>query len=119
MVIRSQKGLDRVFHALADPTRRRIVEKLTRAEHGVMELAAEFEMSQPAVTKHLNVLQKAGIIARHKEGRRRVCRLKPRALERSARWIESCRDFWNARLDALEELLAEPGLTEESGDVDT
>ena len=86
-----------MFHALADPTRRRIVEKLSRAEHGVMELAAEFSMSQPAVTKHLNVLQKAGIIARHKEGRRRVCRLKPRALEGSARWIERCRDFWNAR----------------------
>ena len=66
-----------------------------------------FDMSQPAITKHLNVLQTAGLIHRKKAGRQRLCRFKPHALSVSLGWIERCRRYWNARLDALEEFLAE------------
>ena len=71
------------------------------------ELARQFVISQPAVTKHLNVLERAGLIARNKQGRQRFCRLQPNALQGSLDWIERCRDFWEQRLDALEEFLAE------------
>src|SRR5262245_29859647 len=106
MVIK-QAMLDRVFHALADPTRRRIVETLTCRDEPVMALAGRFSMSQPAVTKHLNVLERAGLITRRKDGRNRWCRLKPDTLEQSRAWIDRCRRFWNERLDMLEQLLAE------------
>src|SRR6516162_3492696 len=100
-------GLDRVFQALGDPTRRRILERLARAEQPVMELARRFTISQPAVTKHLHVLEAAGLIARRKEGRVRWCRLLPGVLSGPQQWIERCRSMWEDRLDALEEYLAE------------
>lgn len=106
MVIK-QPSLDRVFQALVDPTRRRILETLARRDEPVMSLAGRFAMSQPAVTKHLNVLERAGLIRRRKLGRQRVCQLQPDHLLKSREWIDRCRDFWNQRLDALEELLAE------------
>lgn len=99
--------LDRLFHALADPTRRRIVHDLARGDRTVMDLARQFTMSQPAVTKHLNVLEAAGLIARRREGRRRRCSLRPRALRRPAAWLRRYESLWNRRLDALERLLAE------------
>ena len=98
---------DRVFRALADPTRRRILERLARRDHVVSELVAQFDISQPAVTKHLNVLAEARLVSRHKRGRERVCRIEPAALQHTADWIESCRALWNRRLDALETLMAE------------
>ena len=100
-------GLVRVFHALADPTRRRIIERLAGREHTVMELARDFTISQPAVTKHLNVLAQAGIITRRREGRLRYCRLRPASLQGSLTWLARYRRLWNDRLDALEGLLAE------------
>ncbi len=106
--------LDRVFHALADPTRRRIVHDLARGERTVMDLARQFTMSQPAVTKHLNVLEAAGLIVRRREGRRRHCALRPRALRRPAAWLRRYESLWNRRLDALERLLAESAPEEES-----
>lgn len=106
--------LDRVFHALADPTRRRIVHDLARGDRTVMDLARQFAMSQPAVTKHLNVLEAAGLIARHRDGRRRRCTLRPRALRRPAAWLRRYESLWHQRLDALERLLAEPPSEEES-----
>jgi DNA-binding transcriptional ArsR family regulator len=106
--------LDRVFHALADPTRRRIVHDLARGDRTVMDLARQFTMSQPAVTKHLNVLEAAGLIVRRREGRRRHCALRPRALRRPAAWLRRYESLWNRRLDALERLLAEPPTEEES-----
>jgi len=106
MVMRSP-ALDRVFHALADPTRRRIIEQLARRERSVMELARDFTISQPAVTKHLNVLAQARIITRRREGRLRYCRLRPAALDGSLAWLARYRRLWNVRLDALEGLLAE------------
>ena len=105
--------LDRVFHALADPTRRRIVHDLARGERTVMALARQFAMSQPAVTKHLNVLEAAGVIARRREGRRRHCSLRPGALRRPAAWLRRYESLWNRRLDALERLLAESASEEE------
>jgi DNA-binding transcriptional ArsR family regulator len=105
MVIK-QLPLDRVFQALADPTRRRILESLARGEEPVMSLAGRFAMSQPAVTKHLNVLERAGLIRRRKSGRQRLCQLQPNHLQFSRDWIDRCRNFWNQRLDALEELLS-------------
>lgn len=107
MVIKSPPALDRVFHALADPTRRRIVEQLARREHTVMELARDFTISQPAVTKHLNVLADAQIITRRREGRLRYCRLRRAALDDSLAWMARYRRLWNDRLDALEGLLAD------------
>jgi DNA-binding transcriptional ArsR family regulator len=112
MVIKQSPALDRVFHALADPTRRGIVERLARGERTVMDLARDFTISQPAVTKHLNVLAKAEIITRRREGRRRFCRLRPASLDASLGWLTRYRRLWNDRLDALETLLAEE-LTQE------
>ena len=99
--------LDLAFHALSDPTRRRIVERLARGDHPVMELARQFSISQPAVTKHLDALETAGIIGRRRAGRQRICYLRPRALESSVEWIARCRRFWNQRFDALDTLLTE------------
>lgn len=107
MVIKNSVVLDRVFHALADATRRRIVERLARGERTVMDLARDFTISQPAVTKHLNVLAEARIITRRREGRLRYCRLRPASLEGSLVWLARYRRLWNDRLDALEALLAE------------
>ena len=107
MVITSPPALDRVFHALADPTRRRIIQQLARRECTVMELARDFTISQPAVTKHLNVLAEARIITRRREGRLRYCRLRPAALDAPLTWLGRYRRLWNDRLDALEALLAE------------
>jgi DNA-binding transcriptional ArsR family regulator len=105
--MKNRPQLDRVFHALADPTRRAILENLARQDQAVMELAGRFAISQPAVTKHLRVLEKAGLITRRKMGRSRCCRIRPGALQGSLDWIQRCRRFWNERLDALEELLTE------------
>lgn len=104
--------LDLAFHALADPTRRRIVERLARGEHAVMEIAREFSISQPAVTKHLDTLESAGIIGRRRAGRQRICYLRPDALNSSVEWIGRCRRFWHQRFDALDTLLAETSSTE-------
>jgi DNA-binding transcriptional ArsR family regulator len=106
MVITPPPALDRVFHALSDPTRRRIIEQLARRESTVMELARAFTISQPAVTKHLNVLAEARIITRRREGRLRYCRLRPAALAAPLTWLGRYRRLWNDRLDALEALLA-------------
>ena len=103
----SSPRLDRAFHALADPTRRRIVERLARGDHPVMEIAREFSISQPAITKHLDALERAGIIGRRRVGRQRICFLRPRAMERSVEWIARCRRLWNQRFDALDTLLAD------------
>lgn len=80
--------LDAVFSALADPTRRAIMARLARGEAGVMELAAPFALSQPTITKHLQVLERAGLIVRRRDGRHRLCRLAAHALAEAAEWLE-------------------------------
>ncbi len=97
--------LSTTFAALADPTRRAILNRLTRGETSVSELAKPFKMTMPAISKHLKVLEKAGLIERGREAQWRPCRLKARPLREVADWVEQYRQFWEARLDRLEEYL--------------
>jgi DNA-binding transcriptional ArsR family regulator len=113
MVISRDERLDRVFQALADPTRRRILERLAAGDQPVSELVRHFDMSQPAVTKHLNVLQRAGLITRHRSGRLRLSRARHDALRSPMRWMRRYTRLWNDRLDTLEALLANPTLRKE------
>ena len=99
--------LSTTFSALADPTRRAILGRLSRGEKSVTDLAKPFKMSLPAVSKHLKVLEKAGLIERGREAQWRPCRLKPRPLKGAADWLEQYRQFWEERLDRLEEYLRE------------
>lgn len=92
---------DDAFLALADPTRRAIVERLASGDATVSELAAPFDMALPSVSKHLRVLERAGLMTQEKVGRTRVCRLSRAPLDDLARWLSRYTDFWNDRLDAL------------------
>jgi DNA-binding transcriptional ArsR family regulator len=107
--------LDLTFAALADPTRRAILARLATGEASVMELAEPFAMSQPAISKHLKVLERAGLISRSKDAQRRPRRLTAKPLAEATEWLEAYRQFWEGsfvRLDAvLEELQAEPAKT--------
>jgi DNA-binding transcriptional ArsR family regulator len=97
--------LDRAFAALADPTRRALMVSLTRGERSVGDLAAPFPISLVAVSKHLGVLEQAGLITRRRVGRIRVCALVPDSLAEASAWIERHRTFWNERLDGLDSFL--------------
>jgi DNA-binding transcriptional ArsR family regulator len=99
--------LDLVFGALADPTRRRILIRLASGEASVSELAKPSGISQPAISKHLKVLERAGLIARGKDAQRRPSRLKADALDDASRWVEGLRRAWEGRLDQLGEYLQE------------
>jgi len=103
--------LDSTFAALADPTRRAILARLASGDASVMELAKPFDMSQPAISKHLKVLERAGLISRGRDAQRRPRRLEARPLAEATGWLETYRRFWEGnfeRLDAvLEELKAE------------
>jgi DNA-binding transcriptional ArsR family regulator len=103
----SSGRLDGVLAALADPTRRAIVQRLASGEASVMELAEPFDMSQPAVSKHLKVLERAGLISRGRDAQRRPCRLVARPLKEVSDWVESYRRFWEERFDRLATLLEE------------
>jgi len=100
-------ALSNAFAALADPTRRAIVARLASGEAGVMELAAPFRISQPAISRHLKVLERAGLISRGRDAQRRPCRLETRPLREVAAWVERYRQLWEARFDHLEQLLHE------------
>jgi DNA-binding transcriptional ArsR family regulator len=99
--------LSATFAALSDPTRRAILARLALGETSVTELAQPFEMSLPAVTKHLKVLEKAGLIIRGREAQWRPCRLEAKPLQEAVGWIEQYRKFWEERLDRLEDYLRE------------
>jgi len=105
MVKYSDSELDKVFHALSDTTRRAILARLSASDALVTELAEPFAMSLPAISKHLNVLEKAGLLHRHKDGRIRRCELKAGPLEGASDWIKCYQQFWEARLDSLAEYL--------------
>ena len=94
--------LSATFSALADPTRRAILARLVSGEASVTELAEPFEMSLPAISKHLKVLERAGLIVRGREAQWRPCRLEAGPLKNAADWLENYRDFWEASLDRLE-----------------
>jgi len=97
--------LSSTFAALADPTRRAILARLSLGETSVTELAKPFEMSMPAVSKHLKVLERAGLISRGREAQWRPCRLDAGPLKDAASWIEAYRRFWSTHVDALERYL--------------
>jgi len=100
-----QDQLSATFSALADPTRRAILARLALGETSVTELAEPFEMSMPAVSKHLKVLERAGLIARGREAQWRPCRLDAEPLRDAASWIEEYRRFWEESLDRLDKYL--------------
>ena len=100
-------NLDAVFSALADPTRRAILKRLGEGEATVNELKEPFRISQPAISKHLKVLEQAGLIDRKVEKQKRPARLKPETLEAAAIWINEFKQFWDANFDALDEVLSE------------
>ena len=99
--------LSATFSALADPTRRAILARLALGETSVTELAAPFEMSMPAVSKHLKVLERAGLISRGREAQWRPCRIEAAALKNVDEWLERYRRFWEASFDRLDEYLRE------------
>ncbi len=105
MVKYIDNALDRTFAAVADPTRRAILARLALGEASVGELAAPFSVSAPAISKHLKVLERAGLVAREKHGRVHRCRFDPAPMHEAAAWIERTRQFWEDRLDALETYL--------------
>ncbi|HEY4848415.1 MAG TPA: metalloregulator ArsR/SmtB family transcription factor [Methylocella sp.] len=101
----SPDRLSNKFAALADPTRRAILARLALGETSVTALAEPFEMSMPAVSKHLKVLERAGLIARGREAQWRPCRIEPAALKDVDDWLEEYRRLWDARLDRLDNYL--------------
>jgi DNA-binding transcriptional ArsR family regulator len=99
--------LDVTFAALADPTRRAILARLASGEASVMELAEPFAMSQPAISKHLKVLERAGLISRGRDAQRRPCRLEAQPLAEANEWLENYRRFWEESFQSLDALLNE------------
>ncbi|WP_103220568.1 ArsR/SmtB family transcription factor [Roseibium marinum] len=100
-------ALDAVFGALADPTRRRILSRLASGEASVAELSAPFDMSQPAISKHLKVLERAGLVERAIDRTRRPARLKAEPMADAVQWLEEFRRFWAGSFDQLDGLLEE------------
>jgi DNA-binding transcriptional ArsR family regulator len=103
----SKANIDRVFHALGDPTRRAIVEKLSRGPISVSLLAKPLDISLAAVVQHLQILEESGIVHTEKIGRVRTCRIRTKGLSVAEQWLDGCRTMWERRLDRLGELLAE------------
>jgi DNA-binding transcriptional ArsR family regulator len=99
--------LDATFAALADPTRRAILARLTLGEVSVMDLAKPFAMSQPAISRHLKVLERAGLISRGRDAQRRPCRIQAKPLGEASGWLEKYRQFWEANFQRLDALLDE------------
>ncbi len=100
-----EQNLDRVFRALADPTRRAILDRLAAGEATVGHLSEPFPLTFAAVSKHLGVLERAGLVTREARGRERVCRIDPAALDDARAWLEFHERFWAERLDALDALV--------------
>ena len=100
-------ALSTTFQALADPTRRAILAQLALGERSVTELAEPFDMSLPGISKHLKVLEHAGLITRSRDAQWRPCKIEPKALMSVDSWLEEYRTLWNARFDRLEDYLKE------------
>lgn len=103
----SADQMSTTFAALSDPTRRAILERLATGEASVKELAAPFEMSLPAITKHLKVLERAGLISRSRDAQWRPCKLEAKPLQDASDWIEQYRQFWEENFDRLDAYLKE------------
>ena len=106
MMVTTDDQLDAVFGALADPTRRSILARLTRGEATVAELVAPFEMSQPAISRHLKVLERAGLITRTRRATARLSHLRAKPLQDATEWLTAYREFWEERYERLDEVLA-------------
>ncbi len=104
-----QVNIDRVFHALGDPTRRAIVDQLSAGPRSVSRLADPLGITLTAVAQHLQVLEESGLVQTEKVGRVRTCRIDPAGFSSLERWIRDHRSMWDQRLDRLGELLADPG----------
>lgn len=107
MVNYAERRLDLAFGALSHPIRRGILARLSTGEANVAELAKPFKVSAPAITKHMKILEKAGLLSRKKEGRAHRCKLERERMKEAEQWIEAHRKFWNDKLDALEKYLKE------------
>ena len=110
-----QDRLSSTFAALADPTRRAILARLASGETSVTELAKPFKMTMPAISKHLKVLDRAGLIKRSRVAQQRPCRIDAARLKEVSEWIEKYREFWEQRLDRLDEYLKELQAKEKNG----
>jgi DNA-binding transcriptional ArsR family regulator len=106
-MVNSTGNLDAVFSALGDPIRRRIVERLARGPLSAGEIASGFAISQPAISRHLRVLEESGLLERRALGRVHRCALLPAAMKAASGWLDKQRSFWTAALDRLDDLLAE------------
>jgi DNA-binding transcriptional ArsR family regulator len=104
-MVNNQRALDSTFAALSDATRRGILARLATGEASVTELAKPYDMSLPAVSKHLRVLESAGLVARSKDGRVHRCRLEAAPMKSAADWMAHYRQFWEAQLDSLQRYL--------------
>jgi len=102
---RSSQRLDAVFAALADPTRRAILARLTSGQASVNDLAKPFKMSQPAISKHLKVLERAGLISKGLDKQRRPRRIEAKPMEEASNWLEKYREFWESNYKRLDDLL--------------
>ncbi|HET9006972.1 MAG TPA: metalloregulator ArsR/SmtB family transcription factor [Actinomycetes bacterium] len=107
--------MDAVFHALAHPARREMLDRLAGGEHSVGELAAPFQMSLAAASKHVKVLEEAGLLHRAVRGRRHLCRLAPERLAEASAWLRFYERFWSERLDRLDAMFRPTGDPEEEG----
>jgi DNA-binding transcriptional ArsR family regulator len=114
-VKRNPDRLDATFAALADPTRRAILARLATGQASVAELAAPFFMTQPAISKHLKVLEGAGLIIRARDAQRRPSRLDARPLEEASKWLADYRPFWKSSFQSLDVVLDEPKAKKKKG----
>ena len=108
-MVEQSAELNAVFHALADPARRQILAALKEGPKSVGELASPLDMSFAGASKHIGVLESAHLVERQKEGRTRICTLKPARLTAAEQWLRTYTEFWNERLDLLEEAIEEHG----------
>lgn len=108
-------AIDQIFHALGDPTRRQLVERLSRGPASVSDLARPLGITLAAVVQHVQVLERSGIVRTEKVGRVRTCRIEPAGLNLAAEWIAERRSLWERRLDRLGDLLAEEGRAADAG----
>ena len=104
-MVDNQKHLDDVFHALSDPTRRAMLRSLAKEPHNVGDLAKPFEISLAAASKHIKVLERAGLVKRSVQGRNHICRLDARPMHAGIEWLRHYEQFWQQRIDVLEALL--------------
>lgn len=108
-MVEQSNTTDLLFKALADPSRRKILEALSKGDRTVGELAEPLDMTLAGASKHVGVLEDAGLLERHKRGRQRICSLRPMSLYALRDWVERYSVFWDARLDALDTALKEKG----------